>query len=301
MNEAPAITPLAQGGPHLRVSGGLKELVLAPGEEERVEVQLEADTPVPYGAIAPGGITWSLETVFDGRPLAVQAKSALLPVAPLLLPAGTPPTVDGDLRDWDALPFVVERQGDIDSRGATPEDISFRFGVREAGGDVYFGIAVTDDKIDASEHDSPRYQDHARITVDACRPDPERSRNHPLFEAMREGHLELIAHDYMTLAAAREDKVIAFLDDARAAVEWANDPHGSRLQRRSEGLGGVPGRRARRAVGHAANRRYRGRFRPGPRRRASTSAGNRGEWGTAPVAGSGTFARWMRGRSSQAA
>ena len=213
------VSPLAQGGPHLRVSGGLRDLVLAPGDRERVEIQLETDTPVAYGALAPGRITWSMETTFDGQPLAVQSRSALLPVAPFPLPTGRAPTVDGDLADWDALPFVVDRQGDIGSRGATPEDVSYRFGVREAGGDVYFGIAVTDDKIDAAEDESPRYQDHARVTVDA-RPDPERSENQPLFEAMREGHLEKIAHDYMTLVEGREDKVIAFLDDARAAVEW---------------------------------------------------------------------------------
>ena len=213
------VSPLAQGGPHLRVTGGLKELVLAPGDQERVEVQLEADTPVAYGALAPGRITWSMETVFDGQPLVVQSKSALLPVAPLLLPTGTAPTVDGDLTDWDALPFVVDRPGDIDSRTAVAEDVSYRFGVLESGGDVYFAIAVTDDNIDAAEDESPRYQDHARVTVDA-RPDPERSENHSLFEAMRAGHLQQIAHDYMTLADAREDKVIAFLEGARAAVEW---------------------------------------------------------------------------------
>ena len=213
------VSPLAQGGPHLRVTGGLKELVLAPGDQERVEVQLEADTPVAYGALAPGRITWSMETVFDGQPLVVQSKSALLPVAPLLLPTGTAPTVDGDLTDWHALPFVVDRPGDIDSRTAVAEDVSYRFGVLESGGDVYFAIAVTDDNIDAAEDESPRYQDHARVTVDA-RPDPERSENHSLFEAMRAGHLQQIAHDYMTLADAREDKVIAFLEGARAAVEW---------------------------------------------------------------------------------
>ena len=213
------VSPLAQGGPHLRVTGGLKELVLAPGDRERVEVQLEADTPVAYGALAPGRITWSMETVFDGQPLVVQSKSALLPVAPLLLPTGTAPTVDGDLTDWDALPFVVDRQGDIDSHTAAAEDVSYRFGVLESGGDVYFAIAVTDDNIDAAEDESPRYQDHARVTVDA-RPDSERSENHSLFEAMRAGHLQQIAHDYMTLADAREDKLIAFLEGARAAVEW---------------------------------------------------------------------------------
>ena len=165
------VSPLAQGGPHMRVSGGLRELVLAPGDQERVEVQLETDTPVAYGALAPGRITWSMETVFDGRPLAVQSKSALLPVAPLLLPTGTAPTVDGDLTDWEALPFVVGRAGDIDSPTATAEDVSYRFGVLESGGDVYFAIAVTDDQIDAAEDESPRYQDHARVTVDA-RPDP---------------------------------------------------------------------------------------------------------------------------------
>ena len=213
------VSPLAQGGPHLRISGGLKDLVLAPGDEERIEVELEADAPVAYGALSPGRITWSMETVFEGRPLAVQSRSALLPVAPLPLPTGTAPTVDGDLTDWDGLPFVVDRQGEIDSRNPRAEDVSYRFGVLESGGDVYFGIAVTDDLIDASETDSPRYQDHALVTVDA-RPDPERSENRSLFEAMGAGHLEQIAHDYMTLAEAREDKVIAFLDSARAAVEW---------------------------------------------------------------------------------
>ena len=230
------VSPLAQGGPHLRVSGGLRELVLAPGDQERVEVQLETDTPVAYGALAPGRITWSMETVSDGRPLAVQSKSALLPVAPLLLPTGTAPTVDGDLTDWKALPFVVDRPGDINSPTATAEDVSYRFGVLESGGDVYFGIAVTDDQIDAAEDESPRYQDHARVTVDA-RPDPVRSENYSLSESMRAGHLQQIAHDYMTLADAREDKVIAFLEGARAAVEWqtVRTPHGYNAEAKVSG------------------------------------------------------------------
>ena len=213
------VSPLAQSGPDLRVSGGLEELVLAPGEQRRIEVRLEANTPVAYGALAPGRVTWSMQTVSDGRPLLVQSKSALLPVAPLPLPSGVAPTVDGNLTDWETLPFVVDRQGDIDSPTAATDDVSYRFGVLEAAGDLYFGISVTDDAIDAAEDESPRYQDHVRITVDA-RPDPERSENFPLFEAMRAGHLEQIAHDYMTLVDAREDKVIAFLKDARAAVEW---------------------------------------------------------------------------------
>ena len=213
------ISPLAQGGPHLRVRGGLRELVLAPGDRERVEVQLETDVPVAYGAIAPGRVTWSMETLFDGHPLAIQSESALLPVAPMPLPTGTAPAVDGDLADWGALPFLVDRQGDVRSLTAPAEDISYRFGVLEADGNVYFGISVTDDKIDAQEDESPRYQDHALVYVDA-RPDPERSDNVPLFEAMRKGHLQHIAHDYMTLVEGREDKAIAFLDDARAAVEW---------------------------------------------------------------------------------
>ncbi len=283
------VSPLAQGGPHLRVTGGLKELVLAPGDQERVEVQLEADTPVAYGALAPGRVTWSMETVFDGQPLVVQSKSALLPVAPLPLPTGTAPTVDGDLTDWDALPFVVDGQGDIDSPTADTEDVSFRFGVREAGSDVYFGIAVTDDSIDAAEDESPRYQDHALVTVDA-RPDPERSENHLLFEAMRKGYLQQIAHDYMTLADAREDKAIAFLEGARAAVEW---------------------RTVRTPVGYNAEAKVSGAFLDAARgerwdtlRIGVTVADfDQGEtisvplhwqpWrlGTAPVAGSGTFVR----------
>lgn len=283
------VSPLAQGGQHLRVSGGLRELVLAPGDQQRVEIQLETDAPVAYGALAPGRITWTMETVFDGKPLAVQAKSALLPVAPLPLPTGTAPTVDGDLTDWAALPFVVDRPGDISSRTATTEDISYRFGVVEAGGDVYFGIAVTDDQIDAAEDESPRYQDHARVTVDA-RPDPVRSENQSLSEAMRAGHLQQIAHDYMTLADAREDKVIAFLDDARAAVEWrtVRTPRGYNAEAKVSGafLDAVRGQRwdALRIGVTVAD------FDPNE----TTSVYlNWQPWrmGTAPVAASGTFVR----------
>ena len=283
------VSPLAQGGPHMRVSRGLRELVLAPGDQERVEVQLETDTPVAYGALAPGRITWSMETVFDGRPLAVQSKSALLPVAPLLLPTGTAPTVDGDLTDWEALPFVVDRPGDINSPTATAEDVSYRFGVLESGGDVYFGIAVTDDQIDAAEDESPRYQDHARVTVDA-RPDPVRSKNYSLSESMRAGHLQQIAHDYMTLVDAREDKVIAFLEGARAAVEWrtVRTPNGYNAEAKVSGafLDAVRGQRwdALRIGVTVAD------FDPNE----TTSVYlNWQPWrmGTAPVAASGTFVR----------
>ena len=230
------VTPLAQGGPHLRVGSGLRELVLAPGESERVEIQLDTDTPVTYGALLPGRVTWSMETVLDGQPLAVQSGSALLPVAPLTLATGTAPTVDGDLADWDALPFVVDRQGDVASRPTAAKDISYRFGIRESGGDVYFAIAVTDDNIDAAEDESPRYQDHAVVTVDA-RPDPGRSENHLLFQAMGMGYLPQIAHDYMTLVEGREDKAIAFLEGARAAVEWrtARTPDGYNAEAKVSG------------------------------------------------------------------
>ena len=283
------VTPLAQGGPHLRVGTGLDEITLAPGESERIEIQLEADTPVSYGALLPGRVTWSMQTAFDGQPLAVESMSALLPVAPLTLPTGTAPSVDADLTDWNALPFVVDRQGDVASRPTAATDISYRFGVREAGGDVYFAITVTDDNIDAAEDESPRYQDHVRITVDA-RPDPERSGNFPLFEAMRAGHLQQIAHDYMTLVDAREDKVIAFLEDTRAAVEWrtARTPDGYNAEAKVSGafLDAVRGERwdtLRIGVAVAD-------FDPGE----TTSVHlNWQPWrmGTAPVAASGTFVR----------
>ena len=216
---AVTVTPQVDPGPDMRYVGGVEQMTLSPGASETVTVELAAREPIHYHAIAPGRITWRMSTSAGERALQLESTSALLPVAPILLPSGEAPTVDGDLSDWDKLPFLVERQGDISSPALESSDISYRFAVREAGGDVYFGIAVTDDSVEASEEEAPYYQDHVRIRVDA-RPDPERSQNDHISVAYETGYLQQLASDYMTLVDVADDPKIEFLREARDAVEW---------------------------------------------------------------------------------
>ena len=217
--DALTVTPHVDAGPDLRYLGGAEQITLAPGASERITIELAASAPIAYHAITPGRITWSLATPAGDAALVLESSSALLPVARFQLSTGGAPSVDGDLSDWDALPYVVDRQGDVALPSVSPNDISYRFGVREADGDVYFAFQVTDDSIAVSANEGPRFQDHVLISVDA-RPDPERSRNDPLNAAIAAGYMPRIAMDYMTLADAAEDRAIAFLADARAAVDW---------------------------------------------------------------------------------
>ena len=78
-----------------------------------------------------------------------------------------------DLADWGPLRHRVSSQGDVASRGLTPTDLSYRFGVREAGGDLYFAARVFDDEILASSDREPRLQDAVLVLADA-RPEPAR-------------------------------------------------------------------------------------------------------------------------------
>ena len=214
------VTPTVEAPPGLRYIGGAAPLTLAPGEVAQVEIQLAADAPTPWAAVAPGRVTWSLNTRLGERPITFDVQSALMPVGRMALPTGAAPTVDGNLEDWPSLPFVVDRQGDVVARGATAQDISYRFALRESGGDIYFAARVVDDSVPDLPWDSARYQDHILLSVDA-RPAPERSRNLSLYEAIDAGDLARIALDYMTPGnEVAEDRTIAFLDAARAAVEW---------------------------------------------------------------------------------
>ena len=204
------------GGVDMRYQGAHGSLTLPPGAAERIELPLIADPPVAYGRLAPGRVEWTLETVADGERAHVELASALLPPARLRIPTGAA-TVDGDLREWGALPFNVTRQGDVASPRTAATDIRFSFGLRESGGELYLAARVSDDILVASEALGPDVQDALVLFADA-RPDPERSANLPLYPAGRLGHLERMAIARMTLADVEpEDKRLAA---SIAAVDW---------------------------------------------------------------------------------
>ena len=209
-------------GPHLVYAAQPQPFTVAPGQTERIEIALAASQALghlPYHAIAPGRAVWSLATDVGGEPLRFEQTTALLPVAPLAMPSGPAPSVDGDLADWPALPYAVHRQGDVATARTAQTDIAFSFGVREAEGDVYFAAQVVDDHIVASSALGPRKQDGLLLLVDA-RNEPQRSANHPGIGPI--GHRAAgMALDRLTLAdAAPEAPDWTFPAESRAAVTW---------------------------------------------------------------------------------
>ena len=209
-------------GPDLVYAAQPQPFTVAPGQTERVEIALAASEALghlPYHAIAPGRAVWSLATDVGGEPFRFEKITALLPVAPLPMPSGPVPSVDGDLTDWPALPYAVHRQGDVATARTAQTDISFSFGVREAEGDVYFAVQVVDDDIVASSALGPLVQDGLLVVVDP-RNEPQRSANTRRFEAGRRGHLSRMALGYLTLADAAPDPSLHFLAESRAAVTW---------------------------------------------------------------------------------
>ena len=168
-------------GPGQRFVGKAAALVLAPGENRRVGIPLAAESRIPYADLRPGRVAWRLET--DAGTLATT--SALLPVAPLPLPSGAPVRLDGALDEWPTLAFEVARQGDIAAPPTAATDIAFAFDLRTVGDDVYFAARVADDEVFVS----PQWEDVRdgfEIIVDA-RGEPRRSANLREYFAMRRG------------------------------------------------------------------------------------------------------------------
>ena len=200
-------------GPDLVYAAQPQPFTVAPGQTERVEIALAASEALghlPYHAIAPGRAVWSLATDVGGESFRFEKTTALLPVAPLPMPSGMAPSVDGDLTDWPALPYAVHRQGDVATARTAQTDISFSFGVREAEGDVYFAVQVVDDDIVASSALGPREQDGLLLVVDA-RNEPQRSTDTRRFATG-------MARNSLTLADAAPD--LRFSAESRAAVTW---------------------------------------------------------------------------------
>ncbi len=203
------------GGQHLRAAERPEARAIAPGETARVEIPLLAAHPVGYGALLAGRVEWTVST----GGVSLKTASALLPVAALPLPTGPAPKLDGGLDDWAALPFEVRGQGDVLAPNTRETDISYAFGLRESGGDIYFAAAVVDDSIVASESLGPRVQDAVLINVDS-RPAPARSANVPLYPATRDGHVASMARRHLTLVDALPDPPDDFLPQSAADVRW---------------------------------------------------------------------------------
>lgn len=204
-------------GPDLLYTGTAQATTIPAGDTSLFTFDLRAGEPLPYRDIRPGRVFWSLSTHTGENPVDLNVVSALLPVASFPIPTGSAPSVDGDLGEWDSLPYRADRQRDIVSAPTAETDIAYSFAVREADGDLYVALRVRDDSLMADEARGLLTQDSVMITVDS-RPDPERSANLRLYDSVRRD-LAQMAVGFVTLRGIVEESYyLRFLEGSRAAV-----------------------------------------------------------------------------------
>jgi len=171
-----AFEPHAQ----LRPSPAAAVVAVAPNSTQTLAVTVSAEAPVDT-TVAP--LELNVLTTFtapDGQEF-TQRASHLMPIVRRQINpcgrAGQPVTVDGNLSDWDGLPFVVAQPVQILKNAAAwtgPEDCAYRFGVSFDLKNLYIAVQVTDGDVINDKGDEPWEQDGVEVRLDA-RTEPDRS------------------------------------------------------------------------------------------------------------------------------
>ncbi len=198
---------------------GLMPLTVAPGERVELPLTLSVPEPVSYRDLSPAAIDWTVTTTIGERPVQFVHRMPVLPLTRhTIRPVTTALTIDGDLTDWPALRFSVDRQGDILSREFDPEDLSFTFDVMADASFLYIAVDVVDDDVRHDPTKMPRVQDNIVLTVDP-RGEAERERSMGIGEAVLGGDMAKIVMTMLTPGPAAEDKLLGFLADTNAVLK----------------------------------------------------------------------------------
>jgi hypothetical protein len=168
------------GHPQLQVSPDSLSVVVGPNSVELVELEVKAPKPLEVDGVKPLVLRWEAQYQQEEVKLpAIEGTSQLAISRRFAAPrAMRRIAVDGDLGDWEALPFAVREPAQIRVAPASwtgPEDCSWRFGVLVGEKHLYLGIEVTDDR-PVYLQEVAWQQDGIEVRVDG-RPDPARSAN----------------------------------------------------------------------------------------------------------------------------
>jgi len=219
-------------GRHLDPGENAIELTVAPRRRASVEVPVRARSAHRYEEIAPTPVRWTLATTdASGERVEITTDSLILPEKRFTARrVSGRVAVDGDLREWGALGFDVEEPAEVEGHGRYrgPADASFRFDVRWDDEALYLAVDVRDDSVVAGRELSAREQDHVDLVVDA-RPDPERSANTNVFDAIRSGAMAKLVNLTVTLEEPRSDQIMRFfVGKAPEGIRTAarRTPHG---------------------------------------------------------------------------
>ncbi len=162
---------LMEVSPGIQVDPVSITAVVPAKSEQAVEVHVRSADAIPVSVMQPVVLHW--EANYDNREnragITLEGMSRILVDAPFIVPvAEAPVVVDGDLAEWDDLPFLMNQPAEVYVnstawKGVT--DSSFRFGVRRDEEFVYVAVRVVDDELC---FDGWKYwEDFAMVALDA--------------------------------------------------------------------------------------------------------------------------------------
>ncbi|MCA9429555.1 MAG: metallophosphoesterase [Candidatus Omnitrophica bacterium] len=143
--------------------------IIPAGEKLSTEVRLQSEQPVEVAALQPAVLHWEAHYDFAQAPsMDLEGKRRIVIETEHAIPVARDIAVDGNLEDWDDLPYVVTQPADVytnEQSWTGAQDCSFRFGVAEDDKFLYVAIATEDDQTDTD--DVKVYQDFGAIYVNA--------------------------------------------------------------------------------------------------------------------------------------
>ncbi len=224
--ENPLSVPLSVAGSISRDGSfsirNLRGTTIAPGGREDMVLELSAKEPVPYSRIATAAIDWTLTAIDEQQqPIQVTNTTPVLPLTEHKIGKQRRAVkVDGKLREYAKLPFVVASQGDVALPQIAPEDVSFAFTVTADDSHLYIAVDVTDDVVVADPGRMARAQDAVTIAIDT-RPAEVRAVNRPVVPAIVEGFYGGAVVQIIGVETYAPDTFMPFLDDIAKEVQSA--------------------------------------------------------------------------------
>ena len=134
-------------------------ITVGPNGVEEIELQLNGrGETVAAGGGVPLDIDWAYD--YEGEALHLPLSYRIGLDERRELPSGRAATVDGDLGEWDNLPYSFS----LSDR----DDLSVRWGLRYSEDSLYLAAEVTDDDVLVREGEVAWQQDYLSFIIDAA-------------------------------------------------------------------------------------------------------------------------------------
>jgi len=156
---------LIEAQPSLEVQPSAIQSMVLPGETFTATVRVSAYDSLAVSEVQPVVLHWSgVYDKFNAPPIRLNDTLRMFVETERKLPVTDGVTVDGDLDDWDELPYVVNQPGAVftnEQAWKGPQDGRYRFGIARGNEMVYAAIEMFDDAV--STDGTKLWQDFAAI------------------------------------------------------------------------------------------------------------------------------------------